>query len=43
MCFEIDNTRVLYEIINDQQQNKKVHVHVHVRDYSEGKLEYTQT
>lgn len=41
MCFEIDNTRVLYEIINDQQQNKQVHVHV--RDYSEGKLEYTQT
>ena len=25
MCFEIDNTRVLYEIINDQQQNKQVH------------------
>ena len=41
MCFEIDNTRVLYEIINDQQHNKQVHVYV--RDYSEGKLEYTQT
>ena len=24
MCFEIDNTRVLYVIINDQQQNKQV-------------------
>ena len=25
--FEIDNTRVLYEIINDQQQNKQEHVY----------------